>query len=276
MPGLLKKYNYICQAQLVACSRDFRAHHVIPVSVNTEQATNYDNLILVCNDCHKAIHKSYQAEVDFAEVVTKQEMKTAFANRKVRKGRKLAYSYDEVVKVTYCGAQKVYDLEVEDTHCYVANGFLIHNCNSESARYQELKDDKFYVPQDWSETQQEAYKAFMENALEAYHKALRDIENELVTSGTMDKKEARKRAKESARFYLPYGNQITCDVSFNFRSFYHFLKLRYHMDAQVEIREIARKMLELVRQQVDFKETLVAFGLVNTETGELREPFEGH
>jgi thymidylate synthase ThyX len=81
----------------------------------------------------------------------------------------------------------------------------------------------------------------------------------------------RKRAKESARLYLPYGNQITADVMFNFRSFYHFLHLRYSEHAQLEIRNIARQMLELVVESESFTATLEAFGL--TVNGEIRGPF---
>lgn len=147
--------------------------------------------------------------------------------------------------------------------------------NAESARYKELKDDKFYVPSDWSVSQRDDYEKFMTSALAAYHRALKNIESDLVQGG-MDKKLAKKRAKESARFYLPYGNQIACDVSFNFRSFYHFLGLRYHVDAQREIRDIARLMLEQVHAQGDFNKTLAAFGLLDLETNALRGPFEKH
>jgi len=147
--------------------------------------------------------------------------------------------------------------------------------NAESARYKELKDDKFYVPSDWSVSQRDDYEKFMTSALAAYHRALKNIESDLVQGG-MDKKLAKKRAKESARFYLPYGNQIACDVSFNFRSFYHFLGLRYHVDAQREIRDIARLMLEQVHAQGDFNKTLIAFGLLDEETNVLRGPFEKH
>lgn len=161
------------------------------------------------------------------------------------------------------------------SHIHLLKHRIGTSLNGESARYKELKDDKFYVPMDWSVSQRDDYEKFMKSALAAYHRALKNIEADLVQGG-MDKKLAKKRAKESARFYLPYGNQITCDVSFNFRSFYHFLHLRYHVDAQKEIREIARKMLELVHQQGDFNETLIAFGLLSSFTGELRGPFEVH
>ncbi len=69
---------------------------------------------------------------------------------------------------------------------------------------------------------------------------------------------SRKRAKESARFYLPYGIQITCDIMFNWRSFAHFQKLRNEQHAQVEIQDIAKQMLSLVEQTGAFTETIHA------------------
>jgi len=126
--------------------------------------------------------------------------------------------------------------------------------NAESARYKELKDDKYYLPKDWPLEDQAHYVAFMEDALMRYHDAL----ERLVENGMN-----RKRAKESARFYLPYGNQITMDVMFNWRSFNHFLGLRMKPDAQREVRELAQNMLDLVRgiEGNPFKHTIEAFGL---------------
>jgi len=127
--------------------------------------------------------------------------------------------------------------------------------NGESARYKELKDDKYYVPEDWPLDEQAKYIAFMEDALMRYHDTL-----ERLVEGGMN----RKRAKESARFYLPYGNQITMDIMFNWRSFNHFLGLRMKPDAQLEVRELSEKMLQLVREIPGdpFKHTLEAFGYV--------------
>ena len=57
-------------------------------------------------------------------------------------------------------------------------------------------------------------------------------------------------------------SQITMDVMFNFRSFAHFQELRNSPDSQLEIREIAQKMLELVKniEGQPFKHTIDAFG----------------
>lgn len=137
----------------------------------------------------------------------------------------------------------------------------IASINAESARYKELKEDKFYVPEDWKSTTDntnlknatlEAWaKTLKENTEDCdrlYHECLEELTPIL----------GRKRAKESARFFKTYNSQITADVQFNMRSFANFLKLRWNEHAQVEIREIARQMFELVQaiKGDPFKETL--------------------
>jgi thymidylate synthase (FAD) len=139
------------------------------------------------------------------------------------------------------------------SHIHLLKHRIGVSINGESARYKELKDDKYYVPSDWSLEESAKYIAFMEDAIMRYHDTL-----ERLVAGGM----TRKRAKESARFYLPYGNQITMDVMFNWRSFNHFLGLRMKPDAQREICWIAEEMLRQVREipGSPFKETISAFG----------------
>jgi thymidylate synthase (FAD) len=139
------------------------------------------------------------------------------------------------------------------THIQLVKHRISVSINSESARYKELKDDKYYLPKDWPNDEKARYIAFMEDALMRYHDTL-----ERLVVGGMD----RKRAKESARFYLPYGNQITADVMFNWRSFNHFLGLRMKPNAQREICWLAEEMLKQVREIPGdpFKHTIQAFG----------------
>lgn len=137
------------------------------------------------------------------------------------------------------------------THIHLLKHRIGVSINGESARYKELKDDKFYVPQDWDTVERLKYIEFMETALKNYHECLA----RLVAKGV-----PRKRAKESARFYLPYGNQITADISFNWRSFMHFQELRNSEHAQLEVRALAQKMLEQVRELNVFPLSLKAFG----------------
>jgi len=138
--------------------------------------------------------------------------------------------------------------------------------NGESARYKEIKEDKFYIPHDWdnirADTQElshylgdswsEILQKYTEIGNELYHQSIKNLEPVL----------GRKRAKESARYFKGYNSQIQADVMFNWRSFYHFLELRNKEDAQKEIREIAAIMLELVKniEGNPFKYTLEAFG----------------
>lgn len=147
----------------------------------------------------------------------------------------------------------------------------ISSLNAESARYKELKEDKYYVPKDWGEIESTAYiaddfpTAFVEPhdewvdilikytnlGNELYHQCIKDLEPLL----------GRKRAKESARFFKTYNSQIQADVKFNMRSFANFLKLRNSESAQLEIREIAKEMLKQVSEihGDPFKHTLEAF-----------------
>jgi thymidylate synthase (FAD) len=138
----------------------------------------------------------------------------------------------------------------------------IASINAESARYKELKEDKFYLPQDWGETTSDTFpkdynwlkalQSFTENSNYLYHECIKDLTPVL----------GRKRAKESARFFKTYNSQIQADVQFNMRSFANFLKLRLSEHAQVEIRDIAEQMLNLVKniEGNPFKETLKSWG----------------
>lgn len=140
------------------------------------------------------------------------------------------------------------------SHIHLLKHRIGVSVNGESARYKEIKDDKFLIPEDWPEYWQEVLKNFSNQANKLYHSCL----EELVKSGI-----DRKRAKESARFFKTYNSQIQSDVMFNWRSFYHFLSLRNKQDAQKEIREIASNMLQLVKniEGNPFKHTIEAFGL---------------
>ena len=97
--------------------------------------------------------------------------------------------------------------------------------NGESARYKELKEDKYYIPEDWKNIPctmehlngkdwQSVLKEYSEYGNRLYHKCLEDTTPVL----------GRKRAKESARFFKTFNSQITMDVMFNWRSFVHFYK----------------------------------------------------
>lgn len=130
----------------------------------------------------------------------------------------------------------------------------IASINAESARYKELKEDKFYIPQDWPAKWQKilAEHNCLSNSL--YHECLKELEQSGIS---------RKRAKESARLFKPYSSQIQADVMFNWRSFVNFQRLRNSEHAQDEVRDLARQMLKLVSLIPDkpFQHTIAAFSL---------------
>ena len=159
------------------------------------------------------------------------------------------------------------------THIHLLKHRIGVSINGESARYKELKEDKTYLPDDWksinsnnllsitinpftgerlnSNNWYNILKTYTELGNMLYHQSLEDLTPIL----------GRKRAKESARFFKTFNSQISMDISFNFRSFMHFQKLRNDEHAQLEVRELAQQMLELVKniEGNPFKESLKAF-----------------
>lgn len=163
------------------------------------------------------------------------------------------------------------------THIHLLKHRIGCSINGESARYKELKEDKMYIPYDFeniSVNKKHYNQNYIGQQVEAnwgmydwqqalhdysilgnslYHKCLEDLTPIL----------GRKRAKESARFFKTMNSQITLDISFNWRSFAHFQGLRNSEHAQVEVRDIARNMLDLVKniEGNPFENTIKAFKL---------------
>ena len=140
----------------------------------------------------------------------------------------------------------------------------VSSINAESARYKELKEDKYYLPDDWIGIERkyndvpigawyDMLEAYTQRGNDHYHACLADLTPIL----------GRKRAKETARYFKTYNSQITCDVMFNMRSFHNFLIQRLDGHAQLEIQYIAWQMLEIVRaiDKHPFKHTLNAWDL---------------
>jgi len=151
----------------------------------------------------------------------------------------------------------------------------ISSMNAESARYKELKEDKYYIPEDWigvktseplyfdspTTTLEPTINTFdgWTSALEEYTRLGNRLYHQCVEDLTPVL--GRKRAKESARFFKTYNSQIQGDVSFNMRSFANFQKLRNSDHSQLEIKKIAQQMLTLVEniEGNPFEHTLEAF-----------------
>ena len=139
------------------------------------------------------------------------------------------------------------------THIHLLKHRIGVSINGESARYKELKEDKYIIPEDWNQEWKDHLIWITKISNKAYHRCLEELTPVL----------GRKRAKESARFFKTFNSQITMDVMFNWRSFAHFQQLRNSEHAQVEVRELAQQMLDLAKniEGNPFKYTIESFEL---------------
>lgn len=148
------------------------------------------------------------------------------------------------------------------THIHILKHRIGVSVNGESARYKELKEDNYYLPDDlgWNTEMKTTSMSWIEKLAEfteegntLYHQCLEELTPVI----------GRKRAKESARFFKTFNSQITMDVMFNWRSFVHFYRLRASDHAQKEVRELAIEMLRQIKaiEGNPFRRTIEAFNL---------------
>ena len=132
--------------------------------------------------------------------------------------------------------------------------------NAESARYKELTDDNYYLPNDWldygylGKHWYEQLKIYTEVNNAAYHNCL----NDLIKSGM-----SKKRAKESARYFKMMNSQINTMQKISFDGLIQFYHKRGDKNvAQNEIAHMAKEMLRLVKELPGnpFEYSLKAFG----------------
>lgn len=142
------------------------------------------------------------------------------------------------------------------THIHVLKHRIGVSVSSQSQRYMELREDLYYTPGDWPTEALPDYHAHMQACFDLYHKKIKELEPTL----------GRKRAKETARFVLPYGTQIRYRITFNLLSFVHFQKLRNSRHAQKEIQLMADETLRLVKESGRFAYSLAALGLAPMPT----------
>jgi thymidylate synthase ThyX len=133
--------------------------------------------------------------------------------------------------------------------------------NAESARYKELKEDKFYLPNDWLEYGEKGefwhneLKVQSEKLNKIYHNCL----NDLIQAGM-----PKARAKESARFFKMYNSQLNSNKIMSFDGFMQIYKKRNLLSpSQKEIGDVLEQMLNEIKSIPDnpFKDSLKAFGV---------------
>jgi len=172
-------------------------HHADGNPLNNEE----DNIIVLCQKCHKAFHLG-------------QAVRTVFE--------------DEITTITPLGVQPTYDLVMlNEPHNFVANGVVVHN----STRYCNYSADgshgmnvikPFFFPEDekktpitWVDGSEQLSNRFM-----IWHYAMKQAEwtyNALLASGA---------SPQEARSVLPNSLKTKLKIKANVREWWHIFKLR--------------------------------------------------
>ena len=245
LKSLLPTVNYCCQQ--CGSNEKLQAHHIVPVYMDKDLAYNYNNLCVVCYDCHKKIHSSQDKELNFIETFTGQILERV---KKPVGSRKLKERFDKVVSIEYLGKEDVYDIEVSGPyHNFVANGIVVHNCsiNTISGRYVQTAED-WFTPDNFrkaaknikqgsstevvydSDTWLDIYNNHFEECLGLY--------TSMIEDGGI--------CREQARMILPQGMNTEFYMSGTLQAFVHFIKLRTDSHAQKEIQDYGLAFKELV------------------------------
>lgn len=144
--------------------------------------------------------------------------------------------------------------------------------NGESARYKELKEDKFYLPEDWKDVKisnpslQIINGVVMENWYELL-KISTQIQNTYYHESLKDAVEilGKKRAKETARYFKTYNSQINTLNKLSFDGVMQFYYKRHDKTyAQNEIADLAIGMVDCIKNIPGnpFEYSLKAFKLI--------------
>ncbi|HET8606690.1 MAG TPA: FAD-dependent thymidylate synthase [Gaiellaceae bacterium] len=251
-PRVHASFDYTCQA-CGRCGGALHVHHVVPVWRDETLARELGNLVSVCDECHRCIHRTRATELTFGRqhgIVHIAEL----PEPPVR-GWKLTAHPVSVVAVEYVGLRQTYDLSVEGPwHNFVGDGVVVHNSFNEfSMRYAKATDD-FYVPAaedvrsqvgkpgaytfepvdaELAERTREELAAVYETAYATYTR--------LVEAGV---------AREVARSALPVGAYTEFYWTVNARALMNFLSLRNAETAQREIRRYAEAVETLFAERM--------------------------
>lgn len=194
-------YCFICKK-----NKAKERHHIDRNPKNS----NMDNIIPLCVNCHKKIHKGWHV----GNVVHE----------------------DEIVSIEYVGVDDVYDIEMKHPyHNYIADGFVTHN----SSRYCNYSKDKFgnkcsfIQPPDLTDSQKLIWLNACIDAEKQYF--------DLLKLGCK---------AEIARSVLPSCTKTEIVMTANIREFLHFVKLRSSKAAHPQIRPIAIEINNILSKYI--------------------------
>jgi len=247
-PQIHEKFDYVCQ-ECGDRGGQLHAHHILPVYAHPEKAYDLNNLITVCEDCHRSIH-SQGLELEFAQ---KFVPITALPDKPKPKGAKLKAHPMKVVQVRYLGVQRTFDLEVEgDWHNFVANGVVVHNSFRYTGnRIVEVSEGKRDVEEVFYLRPLGAYSDRQGKRYE-YTEELRQQDLEWCVAGCQRYQERINQgfSEEHARGLIAFDVRQHWVMSANVRSMLHLLDLRWKLDAQLEAQQLCELMWEPFKEWV--------------------------
>lgn len=238
----LKESNYSC----VKCkSREkLELDHIKPVYSNPELSYDYNNIQVLCKECHNEKHK-------------------ISGDRKIwrdkSKGNKMTVSWSKIKSVKYLGEEMTYDLEIDhDSHNYVSDGVIVHNSQrySSATNIQEIELRK--QAEKNRQSSAELYNpewvggVRLSDIVSGHFQASLNLYNEMIEAGI---------AREVARDILPLATESRLYMKGSLRSWLHYLELRTLEDTQKEHRDIANGILEIFKQNFPNISEAIGWGM---------------
>lgn len=81
-------------------------------------------------------HIKYLSYENLSDIIQLYKFNNHSLNKRIVKIFETYYYYDEITSIEPIGKEQMYDLEIEDIHQYVANGFIVHN--SQGSTYEHV------------------------------------------------------------------------------------------------------------------------------------------
>jgi thymidylate synthase ThyX len=234
---------------------NLQLHHIEEVTRNPYKAYDLNNIIPLCNICHKKTHellskipyeKIYDLDnFDWKSVRPAEWKDNPFSfygkkkTLKVKRPGKHTVYFDQVKNIKYIGVEETYDLEVENlNHNYVANGIVVHNSQRYAPVIQLENVELRKQSKNNRQSSTDIIKSKELNALVDDHNTeTLKLYNLLLENGV---------ARECARFILPETATTVLYLNGTVRVWLSVLNQRLHKTAQKEIRLIAEEIRDIL------------------------------
>ena len=253
-PKVHLQYDYLCQGCGQRGGR-LQAHHIAPVWIEPARARDIGNLITVCDECHRSIHRTREAELSFMRRFADRIGSIEEVEVPSRRGFKLTAHPVRVIAIQYVGIRQTYDLSIEGPwHNFVANGVVVHNSFNEfSMRYAKATDD-FYVPEAEDVRSQVgkpgaySFEPVSDELAEETRQEIDAVYKEAYA--TYARLVEKGVARELARVVIPVGAYTQFYWTVNARALMNFISLRNAEFAQREIRRYAEAVEAFFAQKM--------------------------